>query len=445
MLRSTVAILLLAAGPALADDWPQWMGPTRDDRLEGDRHPPEVPPGGPKKLWTRPVGGGYAGPAVANGKVYVTDYLASGDDRQQPHRPRRSARARSASCAWTPRPARSSGSTSTTARTTSATRPAPAAPRPSPTARCTPSGPWATCTSSTPTRARSSGARTSRRTTAPRPRCGVSPATRSSTRTRSSAWSAGTACWWRSTRTPARRCGSRSPPPARDGRVQPADAHRGRRDEATPHLAPGEAGERQPGRRQAVLGRAAQAGLRDVDHGARQESGTGCSPAGSGGPGWCSSSTRTSRPPRRSGGASRTRPTGSTRSTRPRTSRTGSSTGSISPAACARSSWTPASGCGRLRSRCSARRRTRRTGTPTGRGRPSWSRTATGTSCSASPGIWSIAKLSPKGYEEIDRAKLLDPTNEAFKRPVVWSHPAFADKCVFARNDKEIVCYSLAE
>ena len=56
-----------------------------------------------------------------------------------------------------------------------------------------------------------------------------------------------------------------------------------------------------------------------------------------------------------------------------------------------------------------------------------------------------IAKLSPKGYEEIDRAKLLDTTNESFGRPVVWSHPAFANKCIFARNDKEIVCYSLAE
>lgn len=55
-----------------------------------------------------------------------------------------------------------------------------------------------------------------------------------------------------------------------------------------------------------------------------------------------------------------------------------------------------------------------------------------------------IARLSRKGYEEIDRAKLLDPTNEAFGRPVVWSHPAFANKCVFARNDKELVCYSLA-
>jgi outer membrane protein assembly factor BamB len=55
-----------------------------------------------------------------------------------------------------------------------------------------------------------------------------------------------------------------------------------------------------------------------------------------------------------------------------------------------------------------------------------------------------IARLSPKGYEEIGRAKLLEPTGQAFGRDVVWSHPAFAGKCVFARNDKEIVCVSLA-
>ena len=56
-----------------------------------------------------------------------------------------------------------------------------------------------------------------------------------------------------------------------------------------------------------------------------------------------------------------------------------------------------------------------------------------------------IAKMSPKGYEEISRAKLVEPTNEGFDRPVVWTHPAFANKCIYVRNDKEIVCYSLAE
>ena len=55
-----------------------------------------------------------------------------------------------------------------------------------------------------------------------------------------------------------------------------------------------------------------------------------------------------------------------------------------------------------------------------------------------------IAKLSPKGYEEVSRAKLLAPTGAAFGRKVVWSHPAYANKCVFARNDKELVCASLA-
>lgn len=55
-----------------------------------------------------------------------------------------------------------------------------------------------------------------------------------------------------------------------------------------------------------------------------------------------------------------------------------------------------------------------------------------------------IAKLTPQGYEEIDRAHVLEPTGKALQRRIVWSHPAFADKCMFVRNDKEIVCVSLA-
>jgi outer membrane protein assembly factor BamB len=55
-----------------------------------------------------------------------------------------------------------------------------------------------------------------------------------------------------------------------------------------------------------------------------------------------------------------------------------------------------------------------------------------------------IAKLSPKEYQEIDRAKILEPTQTAFGRDVLWSHPAFANRCMFARNDRELVCVSLA-
>ncbi len=56
-----------------------------------------------------------------------------------------------------------------------------------------------------------------------------------------------------------------------------------------------------------------------------------------------------------------------------------------------------------------------------------------------------IAKLTPTGYDEISRAKLVEPTAPVLRRMTVWSHPAFAMKSVFARNDKEIVRVSLAE
>ena len=56
-----------------------------------------------------------------------------------------------------------------------------------------------------------------------------------------------------------------------------------------------------------------------------------------------------------------------------------------------------------------------------------------------------LAKLSPEKYEEISRFHLLDATNQTFGRPVVWSHPALANRCVYARNDKEVVCVNLAK
>jgi outer membrane protein assembly factor BamB len=55
-----------------------------------------------------------------------------------------------------------------------------------------------------------------------------------------------------------------------------------------------------------------------------------------------------------------------------------------------------------------------------------------------------IAKLTPEKYEEISRVHLLDPINRDPGRPVVWSHPAFANRSIYARNDEELVCVSLA-
>ena len=54
-----------------------------------------------------------------------------------------------------------------------------------------------------------------------------------------------------------------------------------------------------------------------------------------------------------------------------------------------------------------------------------------------------IAKLSPEGYKEISRTNLIEPTHWVAGRTLVWSHPAFANRCVYIRNDKEIRCYYL--
>ncbi|MEM7144665.1 MAG: PQQ-binding-like beta-propeller repeat protein [Verrucomicrobiota bacterium] len=53
-----------------------------------------------------------------------------------------------------------------------------------------------------------------------------------------------------------------------------------------------------------------------------------------------------------------------------------------------------------------------------------------------------IAELSPEGYTEISRTKIIDPTTFLKRRSVdvVWTHPAFAGTQVFVRNDKELIC-----
>lgn len=50
-----------------------------------------------------------------------------------------------------------------------------------------------------------------------------------------------------------------------------------------------------------------------------------------------------------------------------------------------------------------------------------------------------LARLAPAGYQELSRAQLLEPTNLAGGRPVVWSVPAFARGHVFLRNDRELI------
>jgi outer membrane protein assembly factor BamB len=69
------AVLLLTALGSRADDWPQWRGPERDGVWRETGILEAIPPGGLKVRWRARVGNGYSGPAVARGRVYVTDHL----------------------------------------------------------------------------------------------------------------------------------------------------------------------------------------------------------------------------------------------------------------------------------------------------------------------------------------------------------------------------------
>ena len=74
-----LAALAGGVGLARADEWPHWMGPRHDNVWREEGLLETFPAGGPQVLWRAPVAGGYAGPAVAGGKVFVTDFTSSAD------------------------------------------------------------------------------------------------------------------------------------------------------------------------------------------------------------------------------------------------------------------------------------------------------------------------------------------------------------------------------
>ena len=68
-------------------------------------------------------------------------------------------------------------------------------------------------------------------------------------------------------------------------------------------------------------------------------------------------------------------------------------------------------------------------------------------------GFLITARLTPQGYVELDRTRLIEPTSSSGtrtphgnidERRVNWSHPAYANRHVVHRNDREIVRLSLA-
>jgi outer membrane protein assembly factor BamB len=69
------AALTLSESIVRGDDWPHWMGPQRDNVWREEGVLETFPKDGLKPEWETPIAGGYAGPAVAQGKVVVTDFV----------------------------------------------------------------------------------------------------------------------------------------------------------------------------------------------------------------------------------------------------------------------------------------------------------------------------------------------------------------------------------
>ena len=74
-----LVVLLHVSERSVAEDWPNWMGPNRDNVWNIAKPPQSLPSGSLKANWTAPVAGGYSGPAVVGNRIYVTDLVTKAD------------------------------------------------------------------------------------------------------------------------------------------------------------------------------------------------------------------------------------------------------------------------------------------------------------------------------------------------------------------------------
>ena len=80
MAMAVLVGVVVAVMPVVADDWPQWRGAGRD----GAWHETGIVETLPDELavdWRTPIRSGYSGPAVAGGRVFITDWLEDPDSR----------------------------------------------------------------------------------------------------------------------------------------------------------------------------------------------------------------------------------------------------------------------------------------------------------------------------------------------------------------------------
>ncbi|MHC4118459.1 MAG: outer membrane protein assembly factor BamB family protein [Planctomycetota bacterium] len=80
MKKATHILAFFVIATAAHADWPQYLGPDRNAVAPGAGLARSWPKGGPRRLWSLPLGRGYGGASVHGGKVFVLDRIADQSD-----------------------------------------------------------------------------------------------------------------------------------------------------------------------------------------------------------------------------------------------------------------------------------------------------------------------------------------------------------------------------
>jgi outer membrane protein assembly factor BamB len=76
-LLMVICVLKITFAPIFAEDWPEWRGKGRNGIWTESGILDKFPEKGLTAVWRTPIHGGFAGPAVAEGRVFVTDFKRS--------------------------------------------------------------------------------------------------------------------------------------------------------------------------------------------------------------------------------------------------------------------------------------------------------------------------------------------------------------------------------
>lgn len=71
------ASVLMAGARVAADDWPQFLGPARNGVYSGPPLASSWPAGGPRTVWRKQIGQGFAGPVVVGDRVILFHRVAN--------------------------------------------------------------------------------------------------------------------------------------------------------------------------------------------------------------------------------------------------------------------------------------------------------------------------------------------------------------------------------